>query len=129
MQLHVADVMGKGIPAALIAASVQALLVGAVQLNDQQTAFARAAASADLLSGTGAFVIAFSARPRTRRSGDGFGTPCRKSVARCCGAGPARPGHVHNDERVRAAADDGWRRGALGGQGGRPSSPRPAPRR
>lgn len=70
LQLHVADVMGKGIPAALIAASVRAMLVGAAQFNDQGTAFARvAAASADLLSDTGAFVTAFSARldPATGR--------------------------------------------------------------
>ncbi|MEX5294443.1 SpoIIE family protein phosphatase [Kocuria sp. CPCC 205268] len=70
LQLHVADVMGKGIPAALIAASVRAMLVGAAQFNDQNRAFARVAqASQDLLADTGAFVTAFSARldPATGR--------------------------------------------------------------
>ncbi len=70
LQLHVADVMGKGIPAALIAASVRAMLVGAAQFNDQDRAFARVAqASQDLLADTGAFVTAFSARldPATGR--------------------------------------------------------------
>ncbi|GGG52191.1 hypothetical protein GCM10011374_13660 [Kocuria dechangensis] len=70
LQLHVADVMGKGIPAALIAASVRATLVGAAQFNDQgRTVHRAAAASYDLLSETGAFVTAFSARldPATGR--------------------------------------------------------------
>ncbi|GAA1748888.1 PP2C family protein-serine/threonine phosphatase [Kocuria aegyptia] len=70
LQLHVADVMGKGIPAALIAASVRAMLVGASQFNDQHKAFARVAvASQELLAETGAFVTAFSARldPATGR--------------------------------------------------------------
>lgn len=62
-QLHVADVMGKGIPAALIGASVRATLVGAAQFNDQGQAIHRAAAaSEELLSETGAFVTVFSAR-------------------------------------------------------------------
>ncbi|MEX5236257.1 PP2C family protein-serine/threonine phosphatase [Kocuria arenosa] len=70
LQLHVADVMGKGIPAALIAASVRAVLVGAAQFNDQHKTFARVAvASQELLSDTDAFVTAFSARldPATGR--------------------------------------------------------------
>lgn len=63
LQLHLADVMGKGIPAALIAASVRAMLVGAAQFNDQQTAVQRTAVAAQpLLTDTGAFVTAFSAR-------------------------------------------------------------------
>jgi len=63
LQLHVADVMGKGIPAALIAASVRAMLVGAAQFNDQAATVHRTATAAEeLLSATGAFVTAFSAR-------------------------------------------------------------------
>jgi hypothetical protein len=63
LQLHLADVMGKGIPAALIAATVRAALVGASQYNDQyQTLHRAAAASWELLNDTGAFVTAFSAR-------------------------------------------------------------------
>jgi len=63
LQLHVADVMGKGIPAALIAASVRAMLMGAAQFNDQRQTVRRTAAAAQaLLEDTGAFVTAFSAR-------------------------------------------------------------------
>ncbi|MHC5560766.1 PP2C family protein-serine/threonine phosphatase [Kocuria sp. U4B] len=63
LQVHVADVMGKGIPAALIAASMRATLVGAAQFNDQQQTIQRtAAATQQLLEDTGAFVTAFSAR-------------------------------------------------------------------
>lgn len=70
VQLHVADVMGKGIPAALIAASVRAMLVGASQFNDLHGTVHRvAAASEPLLSDAGSFVTAFSARldPATGR--------------------------------------------------------------
>ncbi len=63
LQLHLADVMGKGIPAALIAATVRAALVGASQYNDQHQTVSRAAAATwDLLSDAGAFATAFSAR-------------------------------------------------------------------
>jgi serine phosphatase RsbU (regulator of sigma subunit) len=63
LQLHVADVMGKGIPAALIAASVRAMLLGSGQFNDLPEAMQRTAAAAqDLLDETGAFVTVFSAR-------------------------------------------------------------------
>jgi hypothetical protein len=63
LQLHLADVMGKGIPAALIAATVRAALVGAAQYNDQhQTLHRAAAASWELLNDTGAFVTAFTGR-------------------------------------------------------------------
>jgi serine phosphatase RsbU (regulator of sigma subunit) len=69
-QLHVADVMGKGIPAALIAASLRATLIAASQFNDQGQAIQRSAAGMEqLLSDTGSFVTVFSARlePSTGR--------------------------------------------------------------
>lgn len=63
LQLHLADVMGKGIPAALIAATIRAFLMGAAQYNDQYQALHRAAAASwGLLNDAGAFVTAFSAR-------------------------------------------------------------------
>lgn len=63
LQLHVADVMGKGIPAALIAASLRAVLMGASRYNDQTQAITRAAAATQrLLEEAGAFVTVFSAR-------------------------------------------------------------------
>jgi hypothetical protein len=70
LQLHVVDVMGKGIPAALIAASLRATLVGAARFSDQGLAFHRAAvASEQLLSDAGSFGTVFSARlePSTGR--------------------------------------------------------------
>ncbi|MGQ1838630.1 PP2C family protein-serine/threonine phosphatase [Kocuria turfanensis] len=70
LQVHVADVMGRGIPAALIAASLRAVLVGASRYNDQTQAITRAAAATqDLLQEAGSFVTAFSARlhPTTGR--------------------------------------------------------------
>lgn len=70
LQIHVADVMGKGIPAALIAATVRAMLIGAAQYNDQHEALHRAAAASwEMLNDTRAFVTAFSARlhPATGR--------------------------------------------------------------
>lgn len=84
VQLHLADVMGKGIPAALIGASVRAMLVGAAQFNDQQTAVHRAAVAAEsLLTDTGAFVTVFSVRldPDTGRvdyvdAGHGLAVVC-----------------------------------------------------
>lgn len=63
LQLHVADVMGKGVPAALIAASGRTALRGASQFNDQQQAIARAAAVLqEQLEDTATFITAFSAR-------------------------------------------------------------------
>ncbi|MFI7585087.1 PP2C family protein-serine/threonine phosphatase [Kocuria sp. M1N1S27] len=63
LQLHVADVMGKGIPAALIAASGRAALRGAAQYNDQQHVIAHAAAVLEeQLEDTASFITAFSAR-------------------------------------------------------------------
>lgn len=63
LQLHVADVMGHGIPAALIAASVRAMLSGAAQFNSQADTVHKTAAGAEqLLSDTGSFVTLFSAR-------------------------------------------------------------------
>ncbi len=70
LQIHVADVMGKGIPAALIAATVRAMLIGAAQYNDQHETLHRAAAASwEMLNDTRAFVTAFSARlhPATGR--------------------------------------------------------------
>jgi hypothetical protein len=63
LQLQVADVMGHGIPAALIAASVRAMLSGAARYNGQTDTIHRAAAAAEqLLADTGSFVTLFSAR-------------------------------------------------------------------
>lgn len=63
LQLHVADVMGKGVPAALIAASGRAALRGASQHNGQEQAIARAAAVLEeQLEDTATFITAFSAR-------------------------------------------------------------------
>lgn len=70
LQLHVVDVMGKGIPAALIAASLRATLAGAARFSDQGQAFHRAAvASEQLLFDAGSFGTVFSARlePSTGR--------------------------------------------------------------
>jgi hypothetical protein len=63
LQLHVADVMGKGIPAALVAASVRSVLHGASKYNDQAQTINRVGnATQSKLEDTGAFVTAFSAR-------------------------------------------------------------------
>jgi serine phosphatase RsbU (regulator of sigma subunit) len=63
LQIHLADVMGKGIPAALIAASLRAVLLGASQFNDQLTTVEKvAAASQDLFGETETFATLFSAR-------------------------------------------------------------------
>ncbi|WP_052207086.1 PP2C family protein-serine/threonine phosphatase [Sinomonas humi] len=63
LQVHVADVMGKGIPAALIAASLRAVLLGASAFNDQLITVEKvAAASQDLFGDTDTFATLFSAR-------------------------------------------------------------------
>lgn len=63
LQVHLADVMGKGIPAALLAASVRAMLMGAAQFNDQAGTMQRAAIAAEqLLEDAASFVTVFSAR-------------------------------------------------------------------
>lgn len=63
LQLHVADVMGKGLPAALLAASVRAVLHGSARYNDQRAAVDRAGAALEsILEDTGTFVTAFAAR-------------------------------------------------------------------
>ncbi|WP_415856836.1 PP2C family protein-serine/threonine phosphatase [Sinomonas sp. G460-2] len=63
LQIHFADVMGKGIPAALIAASFRAVLMGASRFNDQLTTIRRAAiASQELFEDTESFATLFSAR-------------------------------------------------------------------
>lgn len=63
LQLHVADVMGKGIPAALVAASVRAVLHGASRYNDQQETINRVGAAAEkMLADTATFVTVLSAR-------------------------------------------------------------------
>lgn len=63
LQLHVADVMGKGVPAALIAAAGRAALRGASQFDDQQQAMERAASVLEeQLEDTATFITAFSAR-------------------------------------------------------------------
>lgn len=63
LQLLVADVMGKGIGAALVAAAVRAVLRGANQYNDVAEAVDRAAASLELdFAQTATFVTLFSGR-------------------------------------------------------------------
>jgi serine phosphatase RsbU (regulator of sigma subunit) len=63
LQVVLADVMGKGLPAALIAASVRALLRGASRYNDVETTVNRVAEAAeDDLEETATFVTAFVAR-------------------------------------------------------------------
>jgi serine phosphatase RsbU (regulator of sigma subunit) len=63
LQLMVADVMGKGIPAALLAASARAVLRGTFQYNAAPEAMARAAgALTPLLEEAGAFITTFIAR-------------------------------------------------------------------
>ncbi|WP_387741775.1 PP2C family protein-serine/threonine phosphatase [Kocuria nitroreducens] len=63
LQLHVADVMGKGIPAALVAASMRAVLHGASRYNDQQETINRVGAAVEkMLADTATFVTVFSAR-------------------------------------------------------------------
>lgn len=63
LQITLADVMGKGIPAAIIAASVRAMLRGAAQYNELPEAVNRAGHALEYdLSQTGSFVTAFTAR-------------------------------------------------------------------
>jgi hypothetical protein len=68
-QLVLADVMGKGIPAALIGASVRSLMRGASRFNDLETAVNRVAYSieGDLIE-TATFVTMFAARLDPRSS-------------------------------------------------------------
>ena len=63
LQVVVADVMGKGIPAAIIAAGLRSVVRGASRYNDLPTAIERVAllANADLAE-TSTFVTLFSAR-------------------------------------------------------------------
>ncbi|GAB2615112.1 hypothetical protein GCM10009696_20990 [Kocuria himachalensis] len=66
VQVMVADVMGKGIPAALLAASARAVLRGTFQYNAAPEAMARAAgALTPLLENAGAFITTFIARLHT----------------------------------------------------------------
>jgi hypothetical protein len=63
LQIHVADVMGKGVGAALIAASVRAMFRGASQFNDQESTINKCGQALESdLSNVGAFVTVFSAR-------------------------------------------------------------------
>lgn len=63
LQLHVVDVMGKGVPAALIAASVRAVLRAAARFDDLQQAVTWAtSALGQQLEDTGTFVTSFCAR-------------------------------------------------------------------
>lgn len=63
LQVHVADGMGKGMPTALIAASVRAVLVGTSTFCDQSQVITRTAVvTRRLLEEANAFVTVFSAR-------------------------------------------------------------------
>jgi hypothetical protein len=63
LQFALADVMGKGIAAAIIAASVRSVLRGASRFNELEEAVTRSAYSLDAdLSETSTFVTAFCAR-------------------------------------------------------------------
>ena len=62
-QVAIADVMGKGIPAAIIGASVRSLMRGASRFNDLETSLERVAFSMeDDLAETSTFVTLFGAR-------------------------------------------------------------------
>ncbi len=62
-QVVLADVMGKGIPAAIIAASVRAVVRGASQFNDLETAVNKAAQALEMdLTDTDTFVTLFAGR-------------------------------------------------------------------
>jgi hypothetical protein len=66
VQAMVTDVMGKGIPAALLSASARAVLRGTFQYNPPAEAMKRAAgALTPLLEEAGAFITAFIARVHT----------------------------------------------------------------
>ncbi len=63
LQVHVSDVMGKGIPAALLAASMRTAVLGAAQFNDQSMAVAKVASVAEtILGSTETFATLFSGR-------------------------------------------------------------------
>ncbi|CAI9405520.1 PP2C family protein-serine/threonine phosphatase [Aestuariimicrobium sp. T2.26MG-19.2B] len=63
LQIHVADVMGKGVGAALIAASVRSMFRGASQFNDQEATINKSGRALEPdLSSVDAFVTVFSAR-------------------------------------------------------------------
>lgn len=63
LQVVLADVMGKGIPAAILAASVRSLMRGASRFNDVETAVNRVAWAIDAdLTETSSFVTLFAAR-------------------------------------------------------------------
>lgn len=63
LQVHLADVMGKGIPAALIAASLRAALLTVSQFNDLGTTMTRVSSAAiNVLGNTESFATVFSAR-------------------------------------------------------------------
>lgn len=66
VQVMVTDVMGKGVPAALLSASARAVLRGTFQYNAAEEAMKRAAgALTPLLEEAGAFITAFIARLNT----------------------------------------------------------------
>lgn len=63
LQVTLADVMGKGVAAAIMAASVRSVLRGAARFNDLQQTVTRSASSLEQdLTETGTFVTAFCAR-------------------------------------------------------------------
>jgi hypothetical protein len=63
LHLTLADVMGKGVAAAIMAASVRSVLRGAARFNDLQQTVVRSASSLEQdLTETGTFVTAFTAR-------------------------------------------------------------------
>lgn len=63
LQVHLADVMGKGIPAALLAASLRAALLTVAQFNDQATTMMKVgSAASNVFGATDSFATVFSAR-------------------------------------------------------------------
>ena len=68
-QIVLADVMGKGIPAALIGASVRSLMRGASRFNDLETAVNRVSYAIEPdLTETSTFVTMLAARLDPRRT-------------------------------------------------------------
>ena len=128
LQVTIADVMGKGISAAIVAAGVRAVLRGSTRFNDVATAVNRAALSLEEdLTETSTFVTLFSARlaPDTGRftyvdAGHGLSAVVRRSGAldQLASVGPPLgvvPGQVWYEQETDLgpgdtfiSVSDGW---------------------